>query len=135
MEIQVAALCDAAVDYDGKLCVLGAFDTIIAPSVPAIHPQCSVALRLIFRKEEEGEHRVGLNFVDEDGRPIVPPIETTIAVDLPEDFFFSSRNLVLNLQGLKFETEGQYSIDLAVDGRQIASIPLQVMTAGTRERL
>jgi hypothetical protein len=135
MEIQVAALCDAAVDYDGKLCVLGAFDTIIAPSVPAVHPQCSVALRLIFRKEEEGEHQVALNFVDEDGRPIVPPIETTIPVDLPEDFFFSSRNLVLNLQGLKFENEGQYSIDVAVDGRQIASIPLQVMTAGTRERL
>src|SRR5207302_10994343 len=76
MEIQVAALCDSAVDYGGKLCLLGAFDTIIAGQVPAVHPQCSVALRLGFRKEEEGQHAVRVNFIDEDGRSIVPPLET-----------------------------------------------------------
>ena len=34
MEIQIAALCDSAADYGGKLCVIGTFDTIVAQSFP-----------------------------------------------------------------------------------------------------
>jgi len=126
MEIQVAALCDAAVDYDGKLCLLGAFDTIVTGSLPAIHPQCSVALRILFRKEEEGPHSVSVFFVDEDGHSIVPPMETTFDVALPDDLFFSTRNLILNLQQLPFARPGAYSIDVSVNKRQMASIPLQI---------
>ena len=130
MEIQIAALCDSAADYDGKLCLLGAFDTILAGGIPAIHPQCSVALRVVFRKEEEGLQNVRVNFVDEDGKSIVPGIETEMNVVLPEDFYFSTRNLVLNIQQLQFDRAGLYAIDVAVNGRQAASIPLQVMLAG-----
>jgi hypothetical protein len=126
MEIQIAALCDAAVDYDGKLCLLGAFDTIMASSFPAIHPQCSVALRIMFRKEEEGFHTVVVLFVDEDGHSIVPTMETSFDVELPGDVFFSTRNLILNLQQLPFPRHGAYSIDVSVDKRQMASIPLQI---------
>ncbi len=126
MEILVAALCDSAADYEGKLCLLGAFDTIVTGSLPAIHPQCSVALRILFRKEEEGFHNVSVLFVDEDGRAIVPPMETSFDIELPDDLFFSTRNLILNLQQLPFARHGAYSIDIQVDKRQMASIPLQV---------
>jgi len=126
MEIQVAALCDSAVDYEGKLCLLGAFDTIVAGTFPAIHPQCSVALRILFRKEEEGFHNMRVLFVDDDGHSIVPPMETSFDIELPEDLFFSTRNLILNLQQLPFARPGAYSIDVSVDKRPMASIPLQI---------
>jgi len=80
MEIQVATLCDSAVDYGGKLSLLGAFDTIVARELPAIHPQCSVALRILFRKEEEGSHTLAVNFVNEDGKSIIPPMEGSMNV-------------------------------------------------------
>jgi hypothetical protein len=128
MEIQVATLCDSAVDYEGKLCLLGAFDTIVAAQLPAVHPQCSVALRVVFRKEEEGSHTVRVNFVDEDGRSIVPPLDAAFEIALPDDFFFSTRNLILNLQQLPFAKEGLYSIDVTIDAQQRASIPLQVQS-------
>ena len=131
MEIQVAALCDAAVDYSGKLCLMGAFDTIVSPSLPAFHPQCSVALRILFRKEEEGAHAVSVLFVDEDGHSIVPPMETSFHVELPDDLFFATRNLILNLQQLPFAKAGAYSIDISVDKRPAASIPLQVRLVPT----
>ena len=51
MELISASLCDFASDYQGKLCVLGAFDTIGAKQYPAVHPQCSVALRLLLRED------------------------------------------------------------------------------------
>jgi hypothetical protein len=126
MEIQVAALCDAAVDYDGKLCLMGAFDTIVTTTAPAIHQQCSVALRILFRKEEEGPHQVNVLFVDEDGHSIMPPMAADFVIALPEDIFFATRNLILNLQMLLFPRPGAYAIDISVDKRQMASIPLQV---------
>ncbi len=126
MNIQVAVLCDAATDYNGKLNLIGTFDTIVAKQMPALHPQCSVALRIIFDKVEEGAHKLKMNFVDEDGRLVMPSIDLPVDVPIPADAGFVSRNFVINIQQLKFERPGMYSIDLAVDGRQEASIPLCV---------
>ena len=62
MTIQLAVLCDAATDYNGKLNILGTFDTIFAQQFPAAHPQCSVALRVSYTKMEEGNHTLKINF-------------------------------------------------------------------------
>ena len=126
MNIQVAVLCDAATDDNGKLNLLGAFDTIYTQQLPAVHPQCSIALRMTFNKVEEGNHKVKLNFVDEDGKSVMPPIEMPVEVTVPDETIFLSRNFIVNIQKLKFEKEGLYSIDIAVDGRQEGSIPLLV---------
>jgi hypothetical protein len=126
MNIQIAVLCDAATDYNGKLNILGTFDTIITQQLPAVHPQCSVALRLSFNRIEEGSHKVKINFVDEDGRFVMPSIDMPVDVVIPAELNFLVRNFVINIQQLKFEKPGQYSIDVAVDGRHETSIPLQV---------
>jgi hypothetical protein len=126
MDIQIAVLCDAAMDSAGKLSLLGAFDTISAARMPAIHPQCAIALRLVFQKIEEGAHKLKLNFVNEDGRPVMPSIDMPVQVDLPEDATFASRNFIVNIQRLEFAAPGLYSADIALDGRHTASIPLLV---------
>lgn len=129
MNIQVAVLCDAATDDNGKLNLLGAFDTIYTPQLPAVHPQCSIALRVTFFNGDEGKHVLRLNFVDADGRSIMPdpglppvPVE----VVLPDDMHFGTRNFIVNIQQLKFEEPGLYSIDLSLDDQPQASIPLLV---------
>ena len=129
MNVQIAVLCDAATDYGGKLNLLGAFDTIATQQLPAVHPQCSVALRIVFSKVEEGPHKVKMNFVDEDGRFVMPSIDMPAEVALPPDANFVARNFIINIQQLKFEKPGQYAIDLAIDGRQESSIPLHVNAA------
>lgn len=126
MDIQTAVLCDAATDNNGKLNILGTFDTIYTSQLPAIHPQCSIAIRMTFGKVEEGTHKVKLNFVDEDGKSVMPPIEIPFDVAVPEETIFLSRNFIVNIQKLKFEKEGLYSIDIAVNGRQEGNIPLLV---------
>jgi len=126
MNIQVAVLCDAATDDNGKLNLLGAFDTIYTKQLPAIHPQCSIALRVTFSGEDEGKHALQVNFVDADGHPIAnfPPIPVEVA--LPEDMHFGTRNFIVNIQQLKFDSPGLYSIDILLDDRPQASIPLLV---------
>lgn len=127
MQIQVAVLCDAATDNSGKLNILGTFDTIFTSQLPAVHPQCAIALRLMFEKAEEGRHEVRLDFVDEDGKPLTKdPIVQPVDVQVPEETIFLSRNFIVNIQNLRFEKEGLYSINVALDGREEGSIPLLV---------
>jgi hypothetical protein len=126
MNIQVSVLCDAATDDNGKLNLLGAFDTIYTRQLPATHPQCSIALRVTFDHEDEGEHQLRLSLVDADGRPITPGIEIPVRVALEGDSHFGTRNFIINIQQLKFETPGLYSIDVAWDDAAQTSIPLVV---------
>ncbi len=134
MNIQVAVLCDAATDNAGKLNLLGAFDTIITPQLPAVHPQCSIALRATFSNAEEGKHKLKLTFVDEDGKPVMPSMEIPVEVAVPEETHFISRNFIINIQQLKFDTPGYYSIDIALDDKEQASIPLLVRHAPPPEQ-
>lgn len=126
MNIQVAVLCDAATDDNGKLNLLGSFDTIYARELPAIHPQCAVALRVTFLSGDEGKRALKLSFVDADGRAIMPGIDIPVEVSLPEDMHFGTRNFIINIQQLKFDQPGLYSVDLTLDGQPQASIPLLV---------
>lgn len=126
MQTQLAVLCDAATDYAGKLNLLGTFDTLVTSQLPAVHPQCAIALRLTFQKSEEGKHIIKLNFVDEDGRSVMAPLEMHLEVAVPEDTIFMSRNVVITMQNLKLDRQGLYSVEISVDGIQRASIPLLV---------
>jgi hypothetical protein len=129
MQIQVAVVCDAATENNGKLNLLGAFDGIQTQQLPATHPQCAIALRMIFNKVEEGAHKLRFNFVDEDGKSIMQGIslpEVPFHVRVPDDSHFLTINFIVSIQQLRFEKAGLYSIDVAIDGRQEVGIPLIV---------
>ncbi|MBQ9094910.1 MAG: hypothetical protein IJY53_01065 [Akkermansia sp.] len=130
MDIQVAVLCDYAADYQGKLCVQGAFDTLFARQFPVIHPACALALRLCMMPEDQGDHKLGISIVDEDGVALDPermPIVGDLKVALPEGVSFFTRNLIMNFQGLKFEKSGNYSVDITLDGELISRTPLRLV--------
>lgn len=126
MNVQIAVLCDAATDDHGKLNLLGAFDTIITPQLPAVHPQCSIALRATFMSEDEGQHRLRLAFVDADGRNVMPPMDIPVQVQMPEDAHFVTRNFIINIQQMKFAQAGLYSIDAFLDDTLAIGMPLLV---------
>jgi hypothetical protein len=126
MTIQVAVLCDAAVDYNGKLSLLGTFDTIYSPKMPTQHPQCSVAVRIAFDRMEEGQHTLDVSFVDEDGHPIMRSMKLPGEVIFPPEATFASRNFIVNVQQMVFAKEGLYSVNLSMDGSALCSIPLVI---------
>ena len=129
MDVEAFLLCDAATEQHGKLNVLGAFDTVFAKQVPAVHPACAVAARIRFSKVEQGEHAVRICVIDQDGKEVVPKLDGKVSVRVGEDAGSTAVNLVLNFQRLKLPDYGEYSIDLAIDGQQKASLPFFVRTA------
>ena len=127
MEVQVATLCDSAHDYNHKLCIIGTFDTICSTRLPVVHPQCAIALRICFKPGDEGEHDIAINFIDDDGKPKMPPLRSRIGIKLPAEAYVLTRNLVINIQQLRFDSVGQFSIDVSADGEMLTRIPLRVM--------
>jgi len=131
MKVEIFTLCDAAtVDAAGKLNILGSFDRLNAREVPVIHPQCALAIKLRFERVEEGQKRLRIAFVDQDGVAFMQNLDATTEVRFDGDDPSATVSLALNIQQLRLPRFDEYSIDLAVDGRQEASIPLFVRRQG-----
>lgn len=114
-------------DYNSKLCVLGTFDTIGSRATPIVHPQAALALRICFRASDEGNHKLAIRMINEDGTDIMQPLEAGIDIAMPEGADFLTRNMILNFQPLRFEKAGTYSFEVAVSGQVLASVPLRVI--------
>jgi hypothetical protein len=127
MDIQVATLCDAAQDYNSKLCVLGTFDTIGSRGTPVVHPSCALALRVCFRAADEGNHKMNIRLINADGKDMMQALEANVDIRMPEGADFITRNMILNFQPLRFETGGSYSFEVLFDGQPYASVPLRVL--------
>jgi hypothetical protein len=127
MEIQVATLCDSAMDYNSKLCVLGTFDTIGSRAVPIVHPQAALALRICFREQDAGSHTLSIRLIDADGNNSMQPLEAAIDIAIPEGTEFITRNMILNFQPLQFKEAGTYAFEVSVGGTTLASIPVRVI--------
>ncbi|MBN1392596.1 MAG: hypothetical protein JW947_07315 [Sedimentisphaerales bacterium] len=134
MNIEAFLLCDAATDQQGKLNVLGAFDTIWAKNVPTMHPACAIAVRIRFEKIEEGSHPIRIHIIDEDGKPIGPKLEGNVNVRVGDDVDSGIANIVLNIQRLKLEKYGQYRIDIAIDNQMKGSLPFHVREIPTQTK-
>lgn len=124
MQLEILTFCDAAAEYGGRLNVLGATDTIVAPAAPFRYNQCALAVRLRAARVEQGQHSVRLMVIDADGAPILNidgPMNVNVASPAG-----SSMHLIVSAQNLEFKRAGEYAIEVAVDGIQLGSSPLFV---------
>lgn len=129
MDIQIATLCDHAADYNGKLVITGTFDTLAARAVPVVHPSCALAMRFCFTPEDAGRHKLSINIINEDGESLDPtnmPIEPEFEIQIPSNVPFLTRNIVMNLQGLRFPAAGIYSIDIGCDDEILVRLPIRI---------
>jgi hypothetical protein len=126
MKIEIFTLCDAATNNGGKLNILGSFDHIFGREAPITYPLCALAIKLRFEKIELGSKSLRVSFVNADGKSVIPTLDQTFTVNVPPGESTTSANFVLIIQQIKLENFGDYSIDLAIDGRLEGSIPLSV---------
>jgi len=127
MNVEIFSLCDAATQYAGKLNILGAFDTIWGVTEPIKFAGCCVAARVRFDSIESGKHRLRLDFIDADGKPVVPTINGDISVNSQDAGRSAVSNFVMNIRNLNLEKFGEYQIRLAIDGRTESTVPLYVV--------
>ena len=128
VQILLATICDFAADYQGKLSILGAFDTLCTREFPVAHPQCSFTLRLVFDPEDHGNFELVIRALGPEDEDIMPPCRVPMDATFPPGSPpFITRNVVLNFQRLKFEKPGLYRFVVERDDEEISSVPLRVV--------
>lgn len=130
MKTEILALADFAADYGGKLTVVGMFDTLTCATLPAVYPNCSLAIKLRFGLAEAGAKRLRIIVSDPDGQPLLQPMELPIQVVVPPEATSATVQVVVNLSGLRLATFGEHAIGLELEGRPAATTPLFVRRSG-----
>ncbi|SRR5258708_30834916 len=127
MHVEILCLCDYAKgEQNGKLNILGVFNQMQAPKEPVGYPLFSIAARLRFERNEAGPKTITLSFVDWDGKKVIPDLNAQLQVQMGPEDPTATLNFAVIIPQISLPHFGEYSVDLAVNGRQEASIPLYV---------
>lgn len=130
MNIEIFSVCDYASDYgQGKLNVLGTFDTVFAPSYPFVLPQSAVAARIRVGRHEEGHHEFEIRFLDSDGNVFREGIKGQADIKLGANEDYSTFNMPINLGAIEFPKAGRYAVELHWDGEFAIGLTVKAVLA------
>jgi hypothetical protein len=122
---EIFTFCDFAQENQGKLIVVGTFDTIITQNFPCVHPQLSVVIRIRFNISEFSSHTFRIETRDMDGEMCMEGISGKIDVRGVGNATAVS-HLVFCITGLHFKNAGVINFILYIDDREQASVPLYI---------
>jgi len=129
MKVLVAAVAEHAWVENNCLSLFRTFDSINADKFPYVLPRMSVALRLLIRRSEAGEHKLNIALADSDGKKLMDS-GVNINFNPPQGSVpEASFSFALNGQNVAFPKSGDYVVDILIDGRVEASIPIYAREA------
>ena len=128
MVTEVFVMCDGANDSHGKLNILGAFDTIASNDFPFVHPHFTIALRLRYDLVDKMEGKLKLVIQGVTGEPVLASVETAVNRGISPNPS-STANIIVNINSLRFEKPGDYSVILHVDGIPVGITPVYVRSS------
>lgn len=128
MKVGFAVLADGAnVSREGKLNILGIFDSIQAQQFPVTHPQMQLVMRFEADRSEAGKtKKIEVQLMDEDGqRLFVLGGEFNLSTGRPGEPIGSNHILMIHM--LKFEHPGTYEFKILINDELKAEVPLKVL--------
>jgi hypothetical protein len=127
MEVDLAVIADAAnVSQEGKLNILGVFDTIWTREFPFRHVAMVFVVRMRADFTEQGAHRMEVRLMDADGGQLFKA-EGAMQVPGGVPGRLLKPHVIMGLGGISFQKPGDYSFEVIVDGQHMKSVPLYVM--------
>lgn len=133
-DLDFAFLADAAEAEPGrKFYVLGGgIDVIAGQSMPLVHPHMTLLMRFMVHPTELGRaHFLDVRLINADGGELAK-IEGQLEAQAggPPGRPVGV-NLVINMGNTRFETAGDYSIEIMMNNQHLKSLPLRVQLAGS----
>jgi hypothetical protein len=131
MKVEWGVLSDCANIGDGKLNVMGIFQSVMAERVPFAHAKMSIALHIQMEPEEVGiDYQIRPVLVNHKDKVVWAPSEDK-AISVRADWEGPERppekpnfNLVINLINVRFPAFGKYEIRIEANGEPFCSLPI-----------
>ncbi len=121
-----------AADYanksiDGKLNILGIFNSINAPNFPARHRQLFLVIRLVaILGETRNKHNIRFLFVDEDGKELING-GGEFDIPHPEGGKQALAEFIVDVGDLHIPKPGRYEFQLMLNGEIRGRIPIEAV--------
>ena len=129
MDVDLAVVADAAnVSQEGKLNILGVFDSIWAREFPFRHGAMVFVLRVRADFTEQGVHQMEVRLMDADGSQLFKA-EGPLTVPGGAPGRPIKPHVIMGLAGITFQKPGDYSFEVIVNDQHMKSVPLYVMQA------
>ncbi|MCB1235350.1 MAG: hypothetical protein KDM91_09785 [Verrucomicrobiae bacterium] len=124
MHAEIFTVCDAATVQQGKLNILGSFDTLTFGSFPYRYPAFCIVAKVRFSIDEIGSHTVEVRWMDADGEIVdrYPVAECEVDFTPGRDIW----QHVFHLSEKEFYAPTEYQLQIVVDATLLASIPLYI---------
>jgi len=133
MEVKIQAIADAAnVSREGKLNILGEFNTINSKSVPVTWPSMVFVVKVEIGAADGSTFQFEFRVVGDDGNPLGPSFKGEFGTARPDglpDGQPSNLPMIFPVGLATFPEYGEYTFELWIGGRRIAACPLYVRQA------
>ena len=130
MNVALALLADAAnTSSDGKLNILGVFNTIFSDRYPAVHPEMKLVVRLQLHPAElEHPKEVNVQLRNDEGRRLDGfradfTVQGTPGAELGGETL--TTDSILSVSNLYLEAPGTYEFLILVNGEVKAQVPFK----------
>jgi len=134
MRVDFAFVCDYAEAF-GKINALGiGFDRILVPQIPHRHPHFSLVVQLRASTVEAGQKSIKVNVIDEDGKDIVPALDSRVTIPKPESGTESIGRFVIEFGNVEFRRYGVHSVRVSVEQTEVAEVNFAVSAPPTGSR-
>ena len=128
MEVE-AFLADSVQAAGGKLHALGiGWRVIQAPAIPARHDRIGIGLIVRTAPDEAGQHTLTLSLLDPEGAAHAFAAGGPLQASFSSPVGQGTATLALNLDGIVFETEGDHTFVVTIDGAAVTRLPFRVQT-------
>ena len=133
MNLTFAMLADhVAETKEGKLVIVGEFDTIGAHAFPATHPSFFLVARFEGGSADARAHRLSIHLHSPDGRSVLPESPELQVQAIRVHEHVARANVLLNFGGLQFPQPGVYHFRLELDGAHKGDVPLHLQHVVTQ---
>lgn len=124
MDVSLAVCCDAAnVSREGKLNLLGIFNSIHAAEFPCTHPHLALVLRVEARLGEEGAYPLEIQLVDEDGQQLFD-INGQLSLQGAEPGRPMTAQTIMDINNLQLPRPGTYAFEIFLAGHHTRSVAI-----------
>lgn len=123
MQVELFTLCDGAYNYDGRLTIVGTFDTIKEAKAP-FRKSFSIAAILRREIEETGDRELIISITNEEGLPAMPAI--SMRVNAPSDATQAKLVIAIKFNSVSFKSYGTYKVAMKDNGAEIFSYDFDV---------
>ncbi|CAN5127204.1 hypothetical protein BH18GEM1_BH18GEM1_15310 [soil metagenome] len=127
MDVTLAVCCDAAnVSREGKLNLLGIFNSIHAAEFPCTHPHLALVLRVEAGLGEEGTHPIEIKLADEDGHEVFK-VNGQLALQGAQPGRPMTAQTIIDINNFQLPRAGTYAFEIFIDNRHARSVSVHVL--------